>query len=251
VGGQETRLCPSSSYRSDESFRIPVQIAETSSDTIQASSLATSGTEFTFIPQTPIPFNATDLKIEYYHFPADPTAPIGVGVSDISEPTYIAAINNTDYYSISGTYYSIDEMLAGNMAAYVEDTKIYPTAIDLTIKTNGIPAATITGLPAGGYARFAVLTSPNESTAAPFTLEMDGTGTNFRPRFSSGINAAVAQLDSSTNTIRYSFLPTFRGVTAHYPIYFEQTRLGLVDGDPSTMPVIEPAIQTAVTELQP
>ncbi len=246
VGGQD-RLCAASTYRSNESFSI----AATQPSSILANSITTTGTEHTLNLSTPIPFNATDLKVEYYHFPDDPTAPIGIGVSDISEPTYTAVINNTDYYSISGVYYSIEEMLAGDMEAYVHDKKIYPTAIDLTIKTNGIPAATIGGLPAGGYARFAVLTSPNESTTAPFTLEMVGTGTNFTPRFASGINAAIAQLDSTTNTISYSFLPTLRGITAHYPIYFEQTRLGIVYGDVSTLPVIAPANQTVITQVQP
>lgn len=243
VGGQ-TRSCASSKYRSTLAF------SKVSTAT-SASNISATPTEvgISFPDTAPIPFSATDLGLGILYYPTNETAPIGVSFKDISEPTYIAVINNTDYYSISGTYYPVAEL--PDEFVVDDHRSIEPTPFDMNISLNSIPAATISALPPGGYARFAVLTSPNQSTTAPFLLEMEGSSPNFRPRFSSGINAAVVQLNSSTNTISYSFLPTFRGVTAHYPIYFEQTRLGIVDGNPSTMPVIEAENQTATETVQP
>jgi hypothetical protein len=233
VNGQ-ARLCDSSTYRSEASFNIPA----TQPSTILASSINATGTEHTINLSTPIPFNATDLMVDYYHLPDDPAAPIGVASSDISEPTYSTIVNNTDHYAISGTYYSIDEMLAGDMRTFVENTDIYATPLNIDISMNGRPSINIADLPAGGYSRFAILTNPKNS-GNTFLFSMVASSSNFRASLSAGLTGAISQLDSTTNQVSHSYLPVLRDVIGHCYIKLEQPHLGGIVGDESTLPAID------------
>lgn len=244
-----SRLCDSSVYRSKEIYTKEVN----PSSTILASNIMSTGQDHELAFPDPIPFSATDLMLVLYHFPADPKAPLGITFIDISEPTYISVINNTDYYAINGIYYSLDYMINGDYDSYrtfVDENNLYPTDLSVSIQFNGNDTISIPELPVGRFSRFAFLTTPDNETETSFMLSINATSDNFQVSRSEGVAGRTIQNDILTNTVKYPQLRNIRGAIAHYYIILEQRPLGLTELDLSTLPLISPDTQIAVEMVQ-
>lgn len=136
--------------------------------------------EFNF-SDSPIPLGIRDviLQVVYEGKVADEEDGIAVGTRDISEPTYIAVFNNTDYYGIDGVLYSPDEIRqTPDLLDRVDlngdgepDYDIDPEPLTgVQYIVNGNPITETTTLEPNHFTRLAVL---SENASAPFTPNID------------------------------------------------------------------------------
>jgi hypothetical protein len=256
VGGQ-SRFCASSTYRSDESFSITA----TQPSSILANSITATGTEHNLNLSTPIPFNATDLKIEYYHFPSDPAAPIGIGVTDISEPTFISFINSTDFTSYKSEFKSYQELKDILTLESSLIPQITPAAHDVEIifGTQNSVSAKIEALDVARYSRIAVLTETNGFSLTYTTRRLDASNTNPITN-TAWYPATVNQhkiLENGTQVHEYPGYTKFRNVIAGVTIPLQYKPIlplrdpvtpgVLIEADPLILPIItEPAIASLI-----
>ena len=111
-----------------------------------------------------IPINATNVKIQvvYRGNLGQDADVVAVAMKDISEPTYLAVLNSTDYFVWGGHYYTQATAPAGmprdSQGNLPETTNPVARTFRLYFSpTASSPAATILSLQPGHYARLAVL----------------------------------------------------------------------------------------------
>ena len=136
--------------------------------------------EFDF-SENPVPLGVRDviLQVVYEGKVGDEEDGIAVGTRDISEPTYIAVFNNTDYYGIDGVLYSPDEIRqTPDLLSRVDlngdgepDYDIDPEPLTgVQYIVNGNPVTETATLEPNHFARLAVL---SDNASAPFTPNID------------------------------------------------------------------------------
>lgn len=140
--------------------------------------------ELTFNFATPVPFDAIDVMLQVYY-----TGTVGeegdsfaLGAVDVSEPTFVAYLNATDVFELSGTYYYWPQIVE-NIAvppystADVDDNKIYNSPPDVRVTGGSLSfdvwakngtkiALSNPPVPEGRFMRIAALVDPNR----PFEL---------------------------------------------------------------------------------
>lgn len=121
--------------------------------------------EFNFSNQQ-IPINARELKLQvvYRGVLGEETDAVAVETKDISEPTYLAVLNSTDYFVWQGHFYTVATAPAGmprdSQGSLPATTEPVARTFRLYMDPNtplDSPTATVSNLQPGHYARFAVL----------------------------------------------------------------------------------------------
>jgi hypothetical protein len=155
----------------------------------------------------PVPLDSSDLYLQVvYRGPIGPDAinaeqdVVAVGTKDISEPTYFAFFNSSDYIDIGGVVYTRSEVAAAQNllklvkpAACVSGTsqnlKLSPScfvaqnlAVNISFVSNGTPQIKVAALPKRRYLSVAYLTDAalpsGMSTAAGAARDSQGAATN-------------------------------------------------------------------------
>jgi hypothetical protein len=162
--GQVVTPCPN--YRSAEEH-ISVSLDQA------ASFAADESKQLTFTMIDPIPLNATDLMFQVYY-----TGQVGaeassfaLGAVDVSEPTFMAAMNGTDTFALSGAFYYWPEIVKNiGMAPYSaidlnrngiydppQDVNVTGGDVSYEIYINNLKVADAPAVPQGRFTRLAMI----------------------------------------------------------------------------------------------
>ncbi|HEX6088163.1 MAG TPA: hypothetical protein VF266_26770 [Thermoanaerobaculia bacterium] len=260
INGVMTPPCPS--------FRLPyaeIRVSDEQEVTIAAG----ESKELTFNFATPVPFDAIDVMLQVYY-----TGTVGeegdsfaLGAADVSEPTFVAFLNATDYFELSGNYYPWQQIIdniavAPYSTADVDDNKMYnsppdvrvtggPISFDIWAKNGVKMALSNPPVPPGRFMRIAALVAPDR----PFEIRdqiIDGpiTVTSpsvFSPRIYQMIND---QFSSITPVAKRRGLFQFNTTTWHryHPIHTANVNLMPPSQDPDAATPV-PALITGFVAM--
>lgn len=134
----------------------------------------TTAQELTFdFTANPIPINAHDLTIQvlYHGALGQESDGIAIGFKNISEPTYVTYLNNTDYFSLNSQYVPAVNAWAqiqSNPSLCPPCTQAYVLPVSsqsFSLYINGTQIAGPTNFPIDGYVRVAFLADPGTPVA--------------------------------------------------------------------------------------
>jgi hypothetical protein len=180
--------------------------------------------QMTFTFSDPIPLDATDLILQVYYTGTvgTETETFALGAADLSEPTFVAVMNATDVFELSGTLfdywreiikpanianppYSVIDIDGNHVYNSPPDVNVAGGDINYEIFVNGKKAGDVAALPEGRFARIAALVSPNG-----FTLTLIARGNGFNDITSYGFGAKTLQYDPNQNAIIVSVVDPLR-----------------------------------------
>ena len=131
------------------------------SDPITVQLLDVAPQQFTFeFRNAPIPVNAVNivLQVVYRGELGSEHDAVVVGTRDISEPTFIEIMNNTDYHLIDGVYYRPDEIRNDPVLLSRVNDEAWLDPVEQSVTFNfGGGQVGATTIPPSAYARFGVM----------------------------------------------------------------------------------------------
>lgn len=221
ASGQLVAPCPN--YRSAESH-IRLTAEEAASFGVGESK------EMTFTFADPIPMDATDLILQVYYrgTVGTETETFALGAADLSEPTFVAVMNATDVFELSGTLfdywreiikptkianppYSVIDIDGNHVYNSPPDVNVVGGDISYEIYVNGKKAGDVPALPEGRFARIAALVNPGG-----FQLTLIARGNGFNQISSYAFGARNLQYDPNQNAFIVSVVDKLRNHTLQF-----------------------------------
>jgi len=186
--------------------------------------------EMTFTFSDPIPLDATDLILQVYYTGGVGIEPesFALGAVDLSEPTYVAVMNATDVFELSGAVfdywkeiikptnivnapYSVVDIDGNHEYNSPPDVNVFGGNIAYEIYVNGKRAGDVPVLPEGRFARLAVLVSP-----FGFELTLIARGNGFNNIDAYEFGAKNMQYDPVRNSFIVSVVDPLRNDTLQF-----------------------------------
>lgn len=216
---------------------------------------------FTFVFDTPIPINVTDVYLQVvYRGPlGSENDAVAVATKDIPEPTFWTAHNVTDFLvCYNGTEYlknpdgsypaSLLSQAGASYLDYLGGAASDYSVVQLAFAANSLstPLVEEDQLHPGEYIRLAVLTDDREPYV--WHIAQPGGGTSPSGFFSSAVNQLQYVFDSTTNSYASTYELTntteFRNTYADpYSTFYLENAL-ISDSCPHTQPVNPPGYPT-------
>ena len=217
--GQVKEPCPN--YRSPEEH-ISLSLEQAVSFGVDESK------QMTFTLVDPIPVNATDLKFQLYYtgIVGAENESFALGTLDVSEPTFMAAMNATDVFELGGTYYKWQDIVAGIAAppfnaididksgTYNPPKDVNVTGADFNFQmyVNGMKVADAPAVPQGRFTRLAMIVD-----LRGFDFRMIAVSTQFsRSDSDYGFPAKISQYYFEDDTPRHTAVAPLRNHTLQH-----------------------------------
>ena len=168
----------------------------------------------------PIPVNAHDLSIQvvYQGAVGSESNSLAIGYKNISEPTYVVAMNGTDYYCLKGTYYTPAHIhstpsLQSQIPSGGQSIDPGPISNIHFFFNQGPVIATVPSLQPANYVRLAVLADNTSSIQLQFSggFPPDNTAAGF-------------VFSVSPNKVEYKFPPAYKPPVINDMHIFRATR---------------------------